>query len=941
MADAALGGSGAPVARPSKTTSAAAVPSRKKLTAIVWGSRVTVRVVVSGRDVSAPSSSVEDNDEQVEDANVSAADGRQGIERTSSGSTARTDVSMDREPTSAKTGEEKEDSVNSASGSDAEEGGDHRPHTRRASAEEPALTRENSSSSEPRPLNSNDAGGAEGGSSNFEASLLLGIAESTSSATSGNVSGTTSEKERREPHDPATLPTSMTSFLDMLTEDQRRVRHRHIPGVEGFRKLYRSEVKSDMSEARKMKRAKKERESSKEADGEEGDETKSTGSDGKDGGDKEERIPERDAFVVPGKEVRLCANSGQLAGMIESIDFESAVRGGGGGGGVMPAAPTSNAHNTPASGAPSLRSPRLVDSLTSFDPPRPQESTSSKTKHRLRRWEARPHEVDSDLANYRRTVARTREELHKAGEERARIEAGASLVRGHFANHLDNFRREMLAMNEQWQAVNGNCLKLEEECNGRSMSTRGTTKGMKDVLVTLKALGQEVNGIGPSAIGKPTKDWRGEGVGGVSSKRGKKNPTASGWFLPGDDVIVTSSGKEGRVAYVRGPGEMMEQYKGDKTGEKKTNEEDGDAMDVDTTNKVKKGADKGKSSKISSTIGVKLVKSGRIQSFAPSQVTFNPNKLPTLAHSDAALASRWEAMIQTALSSGADHDVLAMEEHIHTQLAKERAGEEDAAAGIVDGTAEGARDNHAGGGSPKSVTKFDDGRAVLPFGAGLFAASADVRDYPSLIPLETMEESVRRVVYEEQRPRVIPTMSEDVETFEAQQEEINQLKGKVMQLRNRLSRQKKLRSLNERSLVAGKSRAHKVEGLLLEMQMDLRTLKERLQDELNEIGIGNSPVPLTPEKGADDNDPGILGDETLMDKEEEPAMMANASGHTGDVPVGVAQPDSEEGAGGASHVEEPMTKFEEEVKESLPRANEKGAEDEYEREMKHARVEEV
>lgn len=79
-------------------------------------------------------------------------------------------------------------------------------------------------------------------------------------------------------------------------------------------------------------------------------------------------------------------------------------------------------------------------------------------------------------------------------------------------------------------------------------------------------------------------------------------------------------------------------------------------------------------------------------------------------------------------------------------------------------------------------------------------------------------------------------MSKDVRRYEAQQEEINQLKGKVMQLRNRLVRQKRLRGLNERSLIAGKSRAHKVEGLLLEMQMDLRSLKERLQDELNEIG---------------------------------------------------------------------------------------------------------
>ena len=72
--------------------------------------------------------------------------------------------------------------------------------------------------------------------------------------------------------------------------------------------------------------------------------------------------------------------------------------------------------------------------------------------------------------------------------------------------------------------------------------------------------------------------------------------------------------------------------------------------------------------------------------------------------------------------------------------------------------------------------------------------------------------------------------------YESRQEEINTLKGKVLQLRNRLSRQNRLRGLNEHSLVAGKSRANKAEELLLEMQMDLKNLKGRLQDELTELG---------------------------------------------------------------------------------------------------------
>lgn len=84
--------------------------------------------------------------------------------------------------------------------------------------------------------------------------------------------------------------------------------------------------------------------------------------------------------------------------------------------------------------------------------------------------------------------------------------------------------------------------------------------------------------------------------------------------------------------------------------------------------------------------------------------------------------------------------------------------------------------------------------------------------------------------------QVILAIPPSVEKYQSQKEELNRLNIKVLQLRNRLSRQKKIRILNERSLKAGETRSQRVEGLLLEMQADLRCLKERLQDELNELG---------------------------------------------------------------------------------------------------------
>ena len=101
--------------------------------------------------------------------------------------------------------------------------------------------------------------------------------------------------------------------------------------------------------------------------------------------------------------------------------------------------------------------------------------------------------------------------------------------------------------------------------------------------------------------------------------------------------------------------------------------------------------------------------------------------------------------------------------------------------------------------------------------------------------------------------QVMVTMSSNLRAVEARKEEINVLKGKALQLRNRLGRQKRLRSQNERSLVAGKHRAHKVETLLLEMQMDLKNLKGRLHKEVLDLGVGNGIMPAVAENGTNEN----------------------------------------------------------------------------------------
>jgi len=72
--------------------------------------------------------------------------------------------------------------------------------------------------------------------------------------------------------------------------------------------------------------------------------------------------------------------------------------------------------------------------------------------------------------------------------------------------------------------------------------------------------------------------------------------------------------------------------------------------------------------------------------------------------------------------------------------------------------------------------------------------------------------------------------------WEKQRYDLFQLQGTVLQLRNELSRQRGARKLNERSRGASEDRSRKVENLFIEMKADLNSLKERLRDELSELG---------------------------------------------------------------------------------------------------------
>jgi hypothetical protein len=59
----------------------------------------------------------------------------------------------------------------------------------------------------------------------------------------------------------------------------------------------------------------------------------------------------------------------------------------------------------------------------------------------------------------------------------------------------------------------------------------------------------------------------------------------------------------------------------------------------------------------------------------------------------------------------------------------------------------------------------------------------------------------------------------------------------VLQLKNALYRHRRIRVLNERTSISMTDRYQRAEELVSEMRSDLKSLKLRLEDELNELGI--------------------------------------------------------------------------------------------------------
>lgn len=925
-----------------------------------------------------------------------------------------------------------------------------------------------------------------------------------------------------------TIPNGMDSFLDALSNEQRMMRHRHVPTADGFRRLYKSEIRRDMALARRRTNKKacapsssnstpanageeavsgegetggagaeagtgagtedtKMADAEGETQGESGNAAATTtedsnenepeekkGSDDddnaashdeneyerpggrrRDGDDGLDRSPPAlEAFVPPLDDIVAMADrtatngSPPVASMLENMPHENQVRMRNGenstnnsnNASARPPTTTFSSNgvsNAPASSAPAsstsssqsqqqalalifLRSPRSVESICAFDPPRARESVGSKKRHRMKRWEYHPHEVEVDLARYRKTVGRTRHNLHEAEDERIKIEATASHLRDHLVRKNSMLREECARNERELRALqlppsSSSSTKSSSKNPGASggataVSSGGSGCSMKEALSILKLKGEEAHRLPPqrtkirAPVPHPTqaRDWRVTGLGGVRASPedwqahapgglreknaaptttptptnapvgDRSSPLAAGWLLPGDAVLTPSG--EGVVVLTCGPGAA------DATGEdmaaaaaaaaggggangsnrhgfgsvggsgaKASNAGARPVSVLSTTGaRGRKTTPNGKHAKkkqkgeSGSAIGSAILAGGSI-SFPPTESPspvgigfgsrvlpervcirlsfgglcyFHPRDVrfkglpPSPTFSDGELKNRWEKMIETAKLMGSRQDFAGMDSLLTSYLTA-RAAEAEASKDDDDDDSNkaGGADSGVGGTKLKGVSAAPTKRvkSVLPFGAGLLA----VKNISSQMTVQSLEKMAREALFEGGAigaPSVLPKVTPSVKKVEARREELNELRGKVAQLRNRLGRQKRLRSLNERSYVAGKDRGVRAEGLLMEMKLDLTSLKDRLREELLDLGIDTPRAAamladdeqnedIGSDEGSSSRDdeqqqaeesfvPSLTGENTNITTDAE----ANYNAHYGNIDVGSAIP---------------------------------------------------
>eukprot|EP00539_Tryblionella_compressa_P013691 CAMPEP_0178822378 /NCGR_PEP_ID=MMETSP0746-20121128/4564_1 /TAXON_ID=913974 /ORGANISM="Nitzschia punctata, Strain CCMP561" /LENGTH=948 /DNA_ID=CAMNT_0020483887 /DNA_START=199 /DNA_END=3046 /DNA_ORIENTATION=- len=633
-------------------------------------------------------------------------------------------------------------------------------------------------------------------------------------------------------------PSLGVSFLESLSEEERRTRTRFVPDVEGMHTLRKNEVKEDIALARSLPTI---------ASSSTNLQTRTARLAGS--------SRKKDAMVVEGEDLSLVVQDARtttvdLPNNDITVPCDAFVAPEGVVVGEMEG---TIAVKDVSKKEPAVQSPAVIESVTAFNPPRPPESVGPKKRHRVIRWERRPEDIEVDMKNYRRTVQRTREELQKSEAEYDRLETIDAHLRRHFLNHLELLNHEYKRLHDEMQ-IEVQKLMKESELVGSRTRSRNLTKVsvvMRDVLNSLNAAPMTdeeppnvevpptaVPGIGGLNV-KAFDDWD-------RSTEVKPMKPAISWLEPGQQVSTLYG--DGTVEAVFPP--EVPDSSADENSDTASSENQRAAAeemrnaDFQKSSNRKKGTAKA-SGKDEEKIAFEQehskytsLKPLRVQIRLPYGVgVFGIDVVRRMDspanYSDAKLAKRWRGMIDSALKVGYCIDLQGMSSKPEKQSPDTLDGVEGSAPMDLDDVA------RAGQVANSDMANAEED-AVLPIGASLFPTKGGRGNFLHKMSITDIEKGLQRALYDGHGvlgKKSNPGVTKDIREWEDDEQEYLTLSASVLQLKNALYRQRRIRVLNERTSASMNDRYQRAEDLVSEMRSDLKSLKRRLEEELNELGI--------------------------------------------------------------------------------------------------------
>lgn len=470
--------------------------------------------------------------------------------------------------------------------------------------------------------------------------------------------------------------------------------------------------------------------------------------------------------------------------------------------------------------APPPVNPPTTATRTAYAPPPLPESTPAQTAARLQRWERRPQDRIVDCNNYTKTVERTRQELANVQATWDRRQATQPVVQG------------QLVQAWQWR---------QWEVRGlQSMTSKLLGTQFSSVLDAIEALQRLPWKEGAT----PDMKQPVTGLGGVSSSQWKSTAKATDttaavstregnvWLIPGN-VVVTPDGSSGTVTEQCGIEQLLWKRKEVIKKEhkpRKPSEKTEDDMDIDrnedsksTEQAQKNGYQAKKDEEESGAVLVEVqLSDGTLKKYPLESLvtTQDPATLP-----NSLLVERWEKMYETAQMAAPilnDQDV-RMGQRIMLSNDNEAMTDDDGEEEEIDETDNATLLRHS---------------KLLPIGSDLLPTAYGRGNFILQADLDTLDAALEGPLYHGQgRVYGSPAIPDTLMSLEKVTDRKHRLQAEILQLRHKLQRQRRLRQWNEKTLASTRERVDRAQSLVAEMQTDLVSLQERLQDDLREMNV--------------------------------------------------------------------------------------------------------